>query len=69
MTLFLEYFIWGLVLAAPLSWLAWRLKLTRLLPRWTLPRRRRPVALPPQLGAIVVRGRRQPGTPDTDASA
>jgi hypothetical protein len=58
MRVFLGYFVWGLILAGPLAWLAWRLRLGSLLPRWTLPQRLRPLALPPQLGPIVLRGRR-----------
>lgn len=61
MRTFLGYFIWGLILGAPLAWLAWRFELLRWLPRWTAPRPRRAVRLPPQLDALVIRGRRQPG--------
>lgn len=63
MDIFFGYFVWGLILAAPLSWLVWRLRLQRFVPRFvlflTLPVRRRVVHLPPQLGAIVIRGARQ----------
>ncbi|MCA3185582.1 MULTISPECIES: hypothetical protein [unclassified Cupriavidus] len=61
MATFLGYFIWGLILAAPLAWLTWRLDLLRWLPRWTAPRPRRAVRLPPQLDALVIRGKRQSG--------
>ncbi|AZG14013.1 hypothetical protein [Cupriavidus pauculus] len=62
MAIFLGYFIWGLILAAPLAWLAWRFDLLRWLPRWSAPRPRRAVRLPPQLDALVIRGKRQGGT-------
>ncbi|MGY8524060.1 hypothetical protein [Paracidovorax citrulli] len=62
MRVFLGYFIWGLILAAPLAWIVWKLDLTRTLPRWLQPRRRRSVRLPAQLEGIVIRGKRwQPG--------
>jgi hypothetical protein len=61
MSLFFGYFVWGLILAAPLWWLAWRLNLARWLPHWALPVRSRPVALPPQLDALVIRGKRSYG--------
>jgi hypothetical protein len=61
MNLFFGYFVWGLILAAPLWWLFWRLNLARWLPRWALPARRRPVVLPPQLGELVIRGKRRHG--------
>lgn len=54
---FLGYFIWGLILAVPLAWLVWHFRLLRLLRRWRLPRARRAVRLPPQLGPLVIRGR------------
>ncbi|WP_454055839.1 hypothetical protein [Cupriavidus sp. Marseille-Q8015] len=62
MAIFLGYFIWGLILAVPLAWLAWRFDLLRWLPRWSAPRPRRAVRLPPQLDALVIRGKRQGGT-------
>ncbi|SDC84932.1 hypothetical protein SAMN05216345_104152 [Cupriavidus sp. YR651] len=58
MSIFLGYFIWGLILAAPLAWLTWRFHLLRWLPRWSAPRPRRAVRLPPQLEAVVIRGKR-----------
>ncbi|MBY4896299.1 hypothetical protein [Cupriavidus sp. AU9028] len=62
MRIFLGYFIWGLILAAPLAWIVWKLDLLRALPRWLQPRQRRSVRLPPQLDGIVIRGKRwQPG--------
>ncbi|WP_296651479.1 hypothetical protein [Paraburkholderia sp.] len=62
MNIFLGYFVWGLILAAPLWWIWWRFNLSRWLPRWALPARSRPVVLPPQLDALVVRGKRRAGT-------
>lgn len=59
MNIFLGYFIWGLILAAPLWWLAWRLRLGRFVPNWARPVRQRPLELPPQLGALVIRGKRR----------
>ncbi|WP_114238241.1 hypothetical protein [Dyella sp. C9] len=58
MGIFLGYFVWGLILAAPLAWLGWRLRLRRWVPRWTSLLSRRPVRLPPQLHPLVIRGRR-----------
>lgn len=59
MNTFLGYFIWGLILAAPLWWLAWRLRLGRFLPNWAKPANARPLELPPQLSALVIRGKRR----------
>lgn len=59
MAIFLGYFIWGLILAAPLAWITWRFDLLRWLPRWTAPRPRRAVRLPAQLDALVIRGKRR----------
>lgn len=61
MRIFLGYFVWGLMLAAPLAWLTWRFHLLRWLPRWSAPRPRRAVRLPPQLDPMVIRGKRQNG--------
>lgn len=58
MRVFLGYFIWGLILAAPVAWLIWKLDLMRVMPRWFQPRQRRAVRLPPQLEGIVIRGKR-----------
>ncbi|MFC4521305.1 hypothetical protein [Cupriavidus pinatubonensis] len=41
----------------PVTWLVWRFRLLRLLPRWRLPRSRRSVRLPAQLRPVVIRGR------------
>jgi hypothetical protein len=57
MAIFLGYFIWGVILAVPITWLVWRFRLLRLLPRWRLPRSRRSVRLPAQLRPVVIRGR------------
>ncbi|MDR3101501.1 MAG: hypothetical protein LBV73_31100 [Paraburkholderia sp.] len=59
MNTFLGYFVWGLILAAPLWWLAWRLRLARFVPNWARPASARPLELPPQLGALVIRGKRR----------
>ncbi len=56
---FLAYFVWGLILAAPLWWLAWRLQLANWLPRLRSRRRRRKVRLPSQLQPLVILGKRQ----------
>lgn len=61
MNTFFGYFIWGLILAAPLWWLWWRFRLGSLLLRvWSL-LRRRSVQLPPQLEGLVILGKRQGG--------
>lgn len=61
MNTFFGYFIWGLILAAPLWWLWWRFRLSSLLSRvWSL-LRRRSVQLPPQLEGLVILGKRQGG--------
>ncbi|WP_266181932.1 hypothetical protein [Dyella humicola] len=56
---FFGYFIWGLILAAPLWWLAWRLHLAYWVPRLLSLLRRRSVHLPPQLQPLVLLGKRQ----------
>ncbi|WP_430390036.1 hypothetical protein [Dyella sp. 20L07] len=61
MRIFLGYFIWGLILAAPLWWLAWRLRLGQWLPRLRSQLRRRSVSLPSQLQPLVILGKRQRG--------
>jgi hypothetical protein len=61
MSTFLGYFIWGLILAAPLWWLAWRLRLARWLPRLRSLLRSRTVRLPSQLQPLVILGKRQHG--------
>ncbi|HEY1607772.1 MAG TPA: hypothetical protein VGG24_00755 [Paraburkholderia sp.] len=67
MEIFFGYFVWGVILAAPLSWIVWRFRLQRFLPsfvpRFTLPEVNR-VRLPPQLGAVVIRGIRHYGRAD-----
>ncbi|SMG56388.1 hypothetical protein [Paraburkholderia susongensis] len=65
MEIFFGYFVWGVILAAPLSWLVWRFRLQRFLPSFTLPARERTVHLPPQLGAIVIRGARRATSADS----
>lgn len=60
MSIFLGYFIWGLILAAQLAFLIWRFDLLRWFPQWTAPRPRRTVRLPPQLHGMVIRGKRRP---------
>ena len=61
MNTFFGYFIWGLILAAPLWWLWWRFRLGSLLWRvWSL-LRRRSVQLPPQLEGLVILGKRHGG--------
>lgn len=59
MNIFFGYFVWGLILGVPLWWLAWRFNLARWLPSVAWPARSRPVVLPPQLAALVIRGKRQ----------
>lgn len=56
---FFGYFIWGLLLAAPLWWLAWRLRMARWLPALRSKWRRRRVQLPPTLLPLVILGKRQ----------
>jgi hypothetical protein len=59
MDIFFGFFVWGLIIAAPLWWLAWRLRLGRYLPDWAKPASQRPLELPPQLDALVIRGKRR----------
>jgi hypothetical protein len=61
MPVFLGYFVWGLMLAAPLWWLSWRLRLGDWLPRLRSLMRRRTVRLPSQLQPLVILGKRQHG--------
>jgi len=58
---FFGYFIWGLMLAAPLWWLWWRLRLGALLSRSRSLLRRRSIQLPSQLEGVVILGKRQGG--------
>jgi hypothetical protein len=59
MHIFLGYFIWGLILAGPLWWLAWRLRLGYWIPRLRSLMRRRTVHLPSQLQPLVILGKRR----------
>jgi len=59
MSTFFGYFIWGLILAAPVAWLAWRVKLPHWMPRGLSLWRRRAVHLPPQLRGLVILGKPQ----------
>jgi hypothetical protein len=61
MDLFLGYFVWGLILAVPLWLIAWRLRLGRYIPVWLRPVRSRPLQLPPQVDALLIRGKRRSG--------
>ncbi|QGZ59881.1 hypothetical protein [Paraburkholderia acidiphila] len=61
MNIFLGYFLWGLILAVPLYFIAWRLRLGRFVPMWLRPARSRPLQLPPQLDALLIRGQRRFG--------
>ncbi|CAG9246245.1 hypothetical protein [Paraburkholderia unamae] len=61
MDVFLGYFVWGLILGVPLSWIGWRLRLGRFVPMWLRPVRSRPLQLPPQLEPLVIRGQRRFG--------
>lgn len=61
MQIFIGYFVWGLILAAPLWWLAWRFRLGDWLPRLRSLLRRRSVRLPPQLEPLVILGKRRHG--------
>ncbi len=51
MSIFLGYFIWGLILAAPLAFVIWRFDLLRWFPQWTAPRRAAPCACRPNCTA------------------
>jgi hypothetical protein len=61
MSIFLGYFIWGLILAAPLSWLWWRFRLGEWLSRSRSLFRRRSIQLPSTLEPLVILGKRQGG--------
>ena len=63
MQIFVGYFVWGLILAAPLWWLAWRFRLGYWLPRMRSLLRRRRVRLPSQLEPLVILGKRRQGGP------
>lgn len=62
MSIFLGWFVWGLLLAAPLWWLAWRLRLKYWWSRSRSLLRRRSVQLPPQLEGLVILGKWQGGS-------
>lgn len=59
MNVFLGYFVWGLILAVPLYFIGWRLRLVRFVPMWLRPARSRPLQLPPQVDALLIRGQRR----------
>ena len=63
MQIFFGFFVWGLILGVPVSWLVWRFRLQRFLPRFMLRHLQagphRAARLPPQLDALVIRGVRQ----------
>ncbi|WP_233523313.1 hypothetical protein [Dyella solisilvae] len=61
MTIFGGWFIWGLILAGPLYWLGWRLRVKYWLPRLRSLWRRRTVQLPSQLVPLVLLGKRRGG--------
>lgn len=61
MQIFLGYFVWGLMLAAPLWWLSWRFRLRYWLPRLRSRLLRRTLHLPSQLEPLVIRGKRRHG--------
>ncbi|HTR11307.1 MAG TPA: hypothetical protein VMJ11_32555 [Paraburkholderia sp.] len=50
-----------MILAVPLYWIGWRLRLGRFVPVWLRPVRSRPLQLPPQLDALLIRGQRRFG--------
>ncbi|AIF47800.1 hypothetical protein [Dyella japonica] len=58
MNTFINFFIWGLIIAAPLWWLWWRFRLGYWLARSRSLFRRRAVQLPSQLEGLVIRGKR-----------
>jgi hypothetical protein len=61
MNVFINWFIWGLILAAPLGWLSWRFRLGYWLSRSRSLFRRRKLQLPSQLEPLVIRGKRVGG--------
>ncbi|WP_109127036.1 hypothetical protein [Dyella sp. C11] len=62
MSTFLGWFVWGLILAAPLWWLSWRFRLGYWLSQSRTLFRRRSIQLPAQLEGLVILGKRQGGT-------
>lgn len=65
--IFLGWFVWGLILAAPVWWLAWRLRLRYWLPRMRSVMRRRKVNLPAQLTGLVILGKPRSGSGEVKA--
>ena len=61
MNTFVGWFIWGLILAAPLWWLWWRFRLGYWISRWRSLFRRRSIQLPSQLDGLVILGKRVGG--------
>jgi hypothetical protein len=61
MNVFLGYFVWGLILGVPLWLICWRFQLGRYVPMWLRPVRSRPLQLPPQVDALLIRGKRRTG--------
>ena len=61
MNVFVNFFIWGLILAAPLWWLAWRFRLAYWLSRARTLLQRRDLQLPSQLEPLIIRGKRVGG--------
>jgi hypothetical protein len=59
---FFGYFVWGLLLAAPLWWIGWRFRVASWLPRLRSLLQRRVVQLPPQVESLVILGKRQHGS-------
>lgn len=59
--IFIGYFIWGLILAAPVWWLVWRFRVVYWLPRLRSIMYRKSVSLPPQVEGLVILGKRQGG--------
>ncbi|QNK00925.1 hypothetical protein [Dyella telluris] len=61
MNTFINFFLWGLILAAPLWWLAWRFRLGYWLARGRSLFRRQTIQLPSSLEGLVIRGKRVGG--------
>ena len=61
MNVFINFFIWGLILAAPLWWLAWRFRLGYWLSHARTLLQRRDLQLPSQLEPLIIRGKRVGG--------
>jgi len=61
MNVFINFFIWGLILAAPLWWLWWRFRLGYWLSRARSLFHRRSLQLPSQLEPLIIRGKRVGG--------